>query len=119
MGQSTISHSTQGSDNWGQQARRLLKPEEVAALSPRIAITFTPGVPPVWTTLIRYYEEKLPTAVGMIWERLVIFARSVVFLLVALGLAWMVEETVSKHHAMPGQRLHRTYDRHAALQSDD
>jgi type IV secretion system protein VirD4 len=119
MGQSTISHSTQGSDNWGQQARRLLKPEEVAALSPRIAITFTPGVPPVWTTLIRYYEEKLPTAVGMIWERLVIFARSVVFLLVALGLAWMVEETVSKHHAMPGQRLHRTYDRHAPLQSDD
>jgi type IV secretion system protein VirD4 len=27
-------------------------------LSPRTAITLTPGVRPIWTTLIRYYEEK-------------------------------------------------------------
>ena len=41
-----------------QQARKLLKPEEVITLPPRCAITFTPGVPPVFTTLLRYYEEK-------------------------------------------------------------
>ena len=46
------------SRNWQQQARRLLKPEEVMMLSPRSAITFTPGMPPIRTTLLRYYEEK-------------------------------------------------------------
>ena len=45
------------SDNWPQHGRKLLKPEEVMALADRTAITFTPGVPPIWTTLVRYYEE--------------------------------------------------------------
>jgi len=44
--------------NWSQQARKLLKPEEVMALPPRLAITFTPGVRPVMTQLLRHYEEK-------------------------------------------------------------
>jgi type IV secretory pathway TraG/TraD family ATPase VirD4 len=35
----------------------LLKPEEVTGLSERIAIIFAPGVPPIWTTLVRYYER--------------------------------------------------------------
>lgn len=43
--------------NWQQQARRLLKSEEVLQLPPRTAITFTPGVPPIRTRLLRYYEE--------------------------------------------------------------
>ncbi|MBI1314928.1 TraM recognition domain-containing protein [bacterium] len=45
------------SQNWQQHARKLLKPEEVAGLNPRSAITFAPGVPPIRTTLIRYFEE--------------------------------------------------------------
>ena len=49
--------SSNQNSNWAQQARKLLKPEEVAQLSPRTAITFTPGLPPVATTLTRYYEE--------------------------------------------------------------
>lgn len=49
----TVSH------NWQQQARKLLKPEEVIGLSPRLAITFTPGVPPICTKLLRYYEEPM------------------------------------------------------------
>ena len=44
------------STTWKQQARRLLKPEEVTGLWQRIAITFCPGLPPLWTTLTRYYE---------------------------------------------------------------
>lgn len=56
--QSSRGSSDNSSANWQQQARRLLKPEEVIMLPPRAAITFTPGVPPVHTTLIRYYEEK-------------------------------------------------------------
>lgn len=52
--------STSGgsSHNWQQQSRELLKPDEVMQLDPRIAITLTPGVRPLWTRLVRYYEEK-------------------------------------------------------------
>jgi len=49
--------STGASDNWQQIGRRLLKPEEVTALDPRVAITLTPGAPPIWTWLVRYYEK--------------------------------------------------------------
>ena len=61
-GQANQSDTASGgsSANWGQQARRLLKPEEVAALPPRAAVTFAPGVPPVMTRLGRYYEEPAP-----------------------------------------------------------
>jgi type IV secretion system protein VirD4 len=58
-GDGSSSRSTNESDNWSQMARRLLKPDEVLALDKRIAITFTPGTPPIWTTLVRYYEESL------------------------------------------------------------
>jgi type IV secretion system protein VirD4 len=45
-------------DSWQQAPRELLKPEEVLALPPRIAITFPGGgVPPVCTKLVRYFEE--------------------------------------------------------------
>lgn len=54
----SISDSRTSNSNWQQQPRKLAKPEEVIALPPRMAITFTPGVPPVRTWLLRYYEEK-------------------------------------------------------------
>jgi len=52
------SYSGGSSSNWQQQGRELLKPDEIMALDPRVAITLTPGVRPIWTRLIRYYEEK-------------------------------------------------------------
>lgn len=54
----SLGSSDNSSSNWQQQARKLLKPEEVIALSPRDAITFMPGVRPIYTTLLRYFEEK-------------------------------------------------------------
>ncbi len=51
-------YSGGNSSNWQQQTRELLKPDEVMQLDPRIAITLTPGVRPICTRLIRYYEEK-------------------------------------------------------------
>jgi type IV secretion system protein VirD4 len=45
------------SSSWQQSKRELLTADEVLNLDPRIAITLTPGVRPVATTLIRYYEE--------------------------------------------------------------
>jgi hypothetical protein len=49
--------SASRSDSSQLQARRLLKPEEVANLPVELAITFTPGIPPLMTRLIRYYNE--------------------------------------------------------------
>jgi type IV secretion system protein VirD4 len=55
---SSSSGSSNGeSSNWNQQARKLLNPDEVIALPPRTAITLTPGVRPIRTTLTRYYER--------------------------------------------------------------
>jgi type IV secretion system protein VirD4 len=34
-------------------------------LHERIAITFTPGKPPIWTSLIRYYERGWNQGSGM------------------------------------------------------
>ena len=52
-------HSTTTNSNWNQMARRLLKPEEIMSLDERIAITFVPGLPPIWTRLERYYERPI------------------------------------------------------------
>jgi type IV secretion system protein VirD4 len=56
-GSSSSSYSNNSNYNWQMQARRLLKPEEVMTLPPTTAITFAPGVRPICTTLLRYYEE--------------------------------------------------------------
>ena len=52
------SYSGGSSSNWQQQSRELLKPDEIMQLDPRTAITLTPGLRPIWTRLVRYYEEK-------------------------------------------------------------
>lgn len=61
-GSKSVGHSSNGSANWAQQVRRLLQPSEVVGLHLRVAVTFTPGVPPIWTWTTRYYEEAQPTA---------------------------------------------------------
>lgn len=50
--------SSNSNRNWRPHGRRLLKPEEILALDPRIAITFVPGMPPIRTRLERYYERR-------------------------------------------------------------
>jgi type IV secretory pathway TraG/TraD family ATPase VirD4 len=54
----SLGGSSNSNDNWAQQPRKLLKPEEVLALPPRTAITFTAGFPPICTQLIWQHEEK-------------------------------------------------------------
>lgn len=59
----TMSNVGTSGTNWGsnsgwtQIARKLLNPDEVMRLPQRIAITFVPGMAPVLTHTIRYYEE--------------------------------------------------------------
>ena len=99
-GQGSTTHSHNQNDNWQQQARKLLKPEEVAALPARIAITFTPGLPPLWTTLVKYFEEpnlgKEPGWWERCWSSAKIAAKCAAVLLAALllvaGVAKIAEQ---------------------------
>ena len=88
----STSYSVNSNDNWQQGARRLLKPEEVLGLSERIAITFTPGIPPIWTTLVRYYERGFRDN-RRIWLRVKVFGLSVALfaaaVMVLMGLSGM------------------------------
>jgi len=58
MGENRSQSYTYGANSgWQQAARKLLQPSEVMQLDPRVAITFTPGMPPIATYLTRYFEE--------------------------------------------------------------
>lgn len=91
QGQRSTSYSTNGSDNWAQQGRRLLKPEEVMALPDRIAITFTPGVPPICSRLVRYYESDFrETWLGKLFAKARMVVVSTALLLLALMTAALI-----------------------------
>jgi type IV secretion system protein VirD4 len=63
--QGGYSYSTSTNHNWQQMGRSLLKPEEVIGLHPRVALTFTPGRPPIFTWLTRYYEKGFGAPTGL------------------------------------------------------
>ena len=69
-GENSSGSSSNASHNWNQHGRKLLTGAEVLSLPARMAITFTPGVPPVYTELVRYYEESFsnrqPTRIARI-----------------------------------------------------
>lgn len=91
------SHSDGENRGWSQSKRRLLTPEEVMQLPQRTAITFIPSIPPVATTLVRWFETNLRpgwfrrglTAVRVLLAALLVFGGSV---LVALA---VVQQGVS------------------------
>lgn len=90
-GDGSYSSSSNENDNWAQHGRKLLRPEEVLALPDRIAITFTPSVPPVWTALVRYYEESLSPSAQSRWQQFMAMAtlifKSVLLLCATLMMA--------------------------------
>ncbi|QDT53857.1 Conjugal transfer protein TraG [Caulifigura coniformis] len=89
----SISYSSNTNSNWQFQARRLLKPEEVIALPPRMAITFTPGVSPVCTTLTPYHEERSLRRRGFVGRAVAalrMFALSLICFLLSLVMAGFV-----------------------------
>jgi type IV secretion system protein VirD4 len=65
QGNGNSSFSRSWNHNTKQVGRRLLKPEEVTALDERIAITFAPGSPAIWTWLLRYYEKEFKVTTGL------------------------------------------------------
>lgn len=94
-GHSGSSYSRTDNDNWQQHGRRLLKPEEVMTLPERTAVTFTPGVPPIRTTLVRYYEERgLGQPPGR-WERFVGAVKTLAMSLLLLASASLLAIAVA------------------------
>jgi type IV secretion system protein VirD4 len=107
--QRSTSYSTNESNNWSQQGRRLLKPEEVMALHERIAITFTPGVPPICTRLTRYYEEAFrENWLRRLFSRARMLVLSVVLLLFALMMAALVASPLFYRNPHPNP--HSVFD---------
>jgi type IV secretion system protein VirD4 len=98
-------YSSNHNSNWQQQARKLLKPEEVAALPANVAITFTPGIPPVWTKLIRYYEEPklghVPGRCGRCWSGIVTLTRCIALLLITIAILVCATELAKDQHSPP------------------
>lgn len=64
-GSGTTSYSTGLNESFQQHGRKLLQPSEVTALDPRIAVTFAPGVPPMATWLVRYFEHDFRAERGI------------------------------------------------------
>ena len=107
--QASTSSSRTSNRNWSLSARRLAKPEELMQLSPRTAITFAPGgMPPVCTTLLRWYEEKdftkEPSAFGQAWSAIQTFVRSgmLCLFLIVVG-AGVTASIVQEAHAQRQQ----------------
>ncbi len=101
QGQGSSSRSTSGNDNWQQSGRELLQPNEVMALDERIAITFTPGIPPLWTTLVRYYETGFGHTPGKFWPAVKGFVFAGFFTLLIGGFAVVVTQAAQRMWGPP------------------
>jgi type IV secretion system protein VirD4 len=51
------SYSTGGNEGWQETGRDLIQANEIMTASEREAFTFVPGMSPIRTWLVRYYEE--------------------------------------------------------------
>jgi type IV secretion system protein VirD4 len=90
----SYSTSSTTSHNWQQHGRKLAKPEEILALSPRTAITFAPGVPPICTQLIRYYEGRPDS----FWQRTKRGLRAVLCSLLLLGTSAVAANSLAESY---------------------
>jgi type IV secretion system protein VirD4 len=102
-GKGNFSVSGGSSVNISQKGRHLLKLEEVMGLSPRTAIIFTPGIPPLWTTLVRYYEESFdpPSSRQRAWAWLKMLFMAAIVLAVAIGAAWGMTALMQQSSRQP------------------
>ena len=99
-GSATHSSGSSSNDNWQQSGRELLQPSEVMNLDPRIAIVFTPGVPPIWTTLVRYYEAAFKKRAAWFWGAVGRFLQAVVILLFVGGCAALLTMAVNQKYQL-------------------
>lgn len=94
----TSGGSTSG---WNQAGRSLLTPDEVLCMDKRIAITFLPGVRPVWSRMVRYYEPEFSQTPTTLWPAVRTLGLAVVGLVVAAVVAMTV---CGVFHLFPSHR---------------
>jgi hypothetical protein len=95
-------------DNWSLTVRRLLQPSEIAALSPRIAITFAAGIRPIISWPKRYYEtsafqrvgspSRIFSAVKMLWVAMTLCV-------ISIGLAFKITHAAVRIQAERSNQL--------------
>ena len=54
----------------------------------RIAITFVPGFPPIWTRLVRYYEKDFEQPTGLSPSKMVLDATCLFVAAAVLAVWW-------------------------------
>ena len=88
-GGGSVGSSRNRSRNWSFAGKPLIRPEQVAALPERVAITFAPGVgAPVLTWLTRYYEESPPAVrLARAWAAAKALLRPLLLAAVSVSLA--------------------------------
>ncbi len=87
----STSHSSGNNSGWQEQKREVMTPDEIMAMSSRIALTFIPGMRPVATHLPRYYERGAPVRQSWLWRVRVAFLtliRAALLLVFALFVAY-------------------------------
>jgi type IV secretion system protein VirD4 len=78
------------SSNWSQQARRLLKPEEIATLPRRMAISFIPELPPIISHLTCDYEGEPVLRGNVRWSKARVWASALSLLAMSAATAALV-----------------------------
>ena len=80
------------------------------ALDPRVAITFTPGVPPIMTRLVRWYEKGFVVGrLARFRQAFLVVLLSLLFFAAALGAAYVMTNTsgVTGTPGVPNQPVWR------------
>jgi type IV secretion system protein VirD4 len=99
-GKTSWSYSNSRNDNWAQNGRELLQSSEVMNLHERLAITFTPGVPPICTWLIRYYESSSRKLSDKWWFTITAFIGAVLCFFIIGFFCVLVTEGVREKYQM-------------------
>ena len=98
QGHSSYTYSQSTNDNWQQSGRELLQINEVMNLPGRISIIFTPGVPPIWTTMVRYYEASFNKSSSKLWPTVKAFCHAAIFLAIVGFVAVLLTEAVNRKY---------------------
>ncbi len=97
----SYSTSWNTTDSWQQVGRKLAKADEIMAMSQRAAITFTPGMRPIATQLLRYYEARPASALRRVLQSLRMTMVAAMLLATMLFLATNLKESRERRFAHP------------------
>jgi len=100
----SYSTSWNRTDSWQQVGRKLAKSDEVLAMSQRAAITFAPGMRPIATRLVRYYEDRPASALWRVLQGMRLTMCAAVLLAATMLLAANLSEGYQRRLQHPPAR---------------